>query len=225
MYHWCYCFDVPVVREVVTEKGGVTVKIGICGTHCSGKTTLATEVSRRFGLPLIQEVAGLVPRERRKSVGAQIDIMFSQMKQELVRSAFVSDRTLIDNRAYYEYWASKSGTVSGLDANVDAFVRDYLKNEHYDWIFFVDEYFELEDDGQRDLDPDQQVWIYQYLKNEYNDLKRKDIYPYLNVAKLNGTTDERLDQMIECGVFDSRTSKYRNNPYKYNDYMARKAVV
>lgn len=124
--------------------------------------------------------------------------MFSQMKQELVRSAFVSDRTLIDNYAYYEYWASKSGTVSGLDANVDAFVRDYLKNEHYDWIFFVDEYFELEDDGQRDVDPDQQVWIYQYLKNEYNDLKRKDIYPYLNVAKLNGTTDERLDQMAEC---------------------------
>jgi hypothetical protein len=31
--------------------------------------------------------------------------------------------------------------------------------------------------------------------------------------------------MIERGVFDRRTSKYRNNPYKYNDYMARKAVV
>ena len=174
------------------------MKVGICGTHCAGKTTLATAFSHKYGLPLIQEVAGRYPSAKRQSVGTQVDILLAQVKQEMVFGSFVSDRTVCDNYAYYRFWAEQTGTMPSLDINVELFVRDYLKNYHYSWIFLVDEYFDLEDDGQRDTDPVQQKWVYDFLSERFDDLTRNDIYPDLRVAKIKGTTEERLKQMADC---------------------------
>ena len=168
------------------------MKIGIMGTHCAGKTTLAKALSRELNLPLVAEVAAKVPKEKRSSIGTQIDIMFNQVKSELPYAQFVSDRTVYDNWAYYDYWAKSKGSTPILDMNVWTFVDSYMAKKHYTWVFFVDEYFDPVDNGVRDTDPEPQVYVFDTLKERYKDMKRCE----MNVKTVRGTTEQRIGQIL-----------------------------
>lgn len=162
------------------------------GTHCAGKTTLAKALSRELNLPLVSEAATNVPKERWSSVGGQIDILMNQIKSELPYAQFVSDRTVIDNWAYYDYWTRKKGSSRVLDHNVFTFVDRYMSRGRYTWIFFVDEYFDLVDNGHRDLDPEQQVFVFDSLQERYGWMKHCE----MQVAKVRGSTEERMNQIL-----------------------------
>lgn len=162
------------------------------GTHCAGKTTLARALSRELDLPLIAEVAAKVPKEKRASIGAQLDILFNQVKAEMPYASFVSDRTLYDNFAYFHYWAGEKGSTPILDMNVFNFVDGYMARSHYTAVFFVDEYFDIIDNGQRDTDPEQQVYVYDFLKERFKDMKRCE----LPVYSVRGSTDQRIGQIL-----------------------------
>jgi len=164
--------------------------IGIMGTHCSGKTTLATAVANKMRLPLIVGTARKIPEERLTCIGGQIDAMLAQIRAELPHWGFVSDRTVIDNYAYYSYWAEKTTTTDGLDWNILKMAEGYVKNHHYDVIFFVNETLPLEDDGFRDTDPAYQTWILEFMRKYMSDFTKiwgADIVP------VAGTTDERME--------------------------------
>ena len=88
------------------------MKIGISGTHGAGKTTLAKKLADYFNMPYIPEKA----RESAEKLGIenmdeairdkdlmstfQWDVLRRQLNAE-ARAFFVSDRTVVDNLAYY----------------------------------------------------------------------------------------------------------------------------
>lgn len=87
------------------------MRIYIVGSHATGKTTLCRYISRRYGLPMITEVARAVLAEMEASFDAlrtdmdlvaeyQAQVFARQMAEEQMhRGRFVSDRAF-DNLAY-----------------------------------------------------------------------------------------------------------------------------
>src|SRR5262247_4035919 len=87
------------------------MRIYFVGAHATGKTTMTRYVSRRFGLPMITEVARAVLAELETSLDAlrtDMDLVAEYQKRVFERqvqveraanAAFVSDRAF-DNLAY-----------------------------------------------------------------------------------------------------------------------------
>jgi len=86
------------------------IKIGICGTHASGKTTYAKELSDHYAgigkkVYIVEEVARSCPYTL-GTVKAQEYIWERQMSQEahamsLDVAVVITDRTVLDNLVYY----------------------------------------------------------------------------------------------------------------------------
>lgn len=79
------------------------MKIGILGTACAGKTTLAKELSEYFKFDLIKEIARDYSKERLASELIQYDILFKQIRAEMFADRnVITDRTIIDNYIHIE---------------------------------------------------------------------------------------------------------------------------
>ncbi len=151
------------------------MKIGIMGTHGTGKSTLAFELSTdlKHKLPadtvgILSEVARLCPWSINEGVSeeAQRWIFHRQMVDELEATYrnehLVCDRTILDSLAYSEY--------AGFD-----FVSSYLTIalnwlKTYDQLHFLRPSREIADDGfrsidvgfQKDIDTILNTWINHY---------------------------------------------------------------
>lgn len=157
------------------------VKIGICGTHCSGKTTLAQDLALHIPLPLIEEVAGTFTEKERMCIPTQYRILYHQVTREASLSSFISDRTVIDNYAYCMFHTDCSPDVAAV-----AFLECHLGERPYDLVIFVDEFFPLEDNGIRNLDAGQQAWIFFFVRRAAREMCRAHDIPLLPVRGERG---------------------------------------
>jgi nicotinamide riboside kinase len=140
------------------------MKIAICGTHCAGKSTLVDYLCETTNSQKIKEIAGNYTEKQRSKLPTQLKILLDQMNAEREHQSFVSDRSVIDNLAYIKFHAEKNESPQTYQKALK-FVETYIETEKpYDILFFVDEYFELEDNGIRNLDKDQQEYVYNFLK-------------------------------------------------------------
>ena len=122
------------------------MRIGICGSHWVWKTTLLDNIWHQNK---IKEVARDLmkrlwnPKDMNKQDKAkfQCNLIYEQIKAELVKDNFLSDRTLIDVLAYTRWlkWYRELKKV----------VKEYFKEFPYDYIFYIPIEFELEDDWVR----------------------------------------------------------------------------
>lgn len=135
------------------------MRIYFVGSHATGKTTMTRWVSRRYGLPMITEVA--------RSVLAELETNFDALRTDMDRvgdyqrrvferqiaterlqeKGFVSDRAF-DNLAY----AAEHATVLGdiMDEEGGSQVRKYMEWVSEGLIFFVRPHKSLlKDDGVR----------------------------------------------------------------------------
>lgn len=132
------------------------MRIYFVGSHATGKTTLCRYVSRRYGLPMITEVARAVLAEMESSFDAirtdmdQVaeyqDRVFARQVsiEHLHEGAFVSDRAF-DNLAY----AAEHTLVLG-DLMGDQRFRDYMKWVADGTVFFLRPHASLlKEDGIR----------------------------------------------------------------------------
>lgn len=165
------------------------MKIAICGTHCSGKSTLVDYISKELNIPKIKEVAGRFTEEERQNFATQLDILQEQINEERTHVEFVSDRSVVDNCAYIYYHASKLGLESVYN-EAKKFVNNYLSKKPYDAIFFVDEYFPLVDNGVRNLDKHQQEYVFNYLKNNIDGISNQYDIPIIHIS---GNTKKRME--------------------------------
>jgi hypothetical protein len=81
------------------------LRISVSGAARTGKTTLATLLSKRLGIPLIPEVARELFESghqlgQRATVGTQELIAIYQCQRQANVSSFVSDRSLVDVVGY-----------------------------------------------------------------------------------------------------------------------------
>ncbi len=132
------------------------VRIYFVGSHATGKTTLCRYVSRRYGLPMISEVARAVLAEMETGLDAlrtDMDLVAEYQERVFARQVaveklhegrFVSDRAF-DNLAY----VAEHTTNAGAMMNDQRFI-DYMKWVREGIVFFLRPHQSLlKDDGVR----------------------------------------------------------------------------
>jgi len=132
------------------------MRIYFVGSHATGKTTLCRYVSRRYGLPMISEVARAVLAEMETSLDAlRTDMELVAEYQERVfarqvaveklhENRFVSDRAF-DNLAYVAEHTTNAATMMN-----DQRFLDYMKWVSEGIVFFLRPHQSLlKDDGVR----------------------------------------------------------------------------
>lgn len=171
------------------------MKIGICGTHCAGKTTLVRGLKSCVPdhVCFIEDAAWDFKREDRVYMNTQYKITLNQMKRELNHRCFISDRTVIDNLAYAMICDSKYPNKSIIAGTIQDMIEAYLVEHPYDVIFFVDEYFPLEDNGNRDMDDTHQRFMYLFMKILVRLIAPKYDIP---VVYISGSEDDRVRAVI-----------------------------
>lgn len=148
------------------------MKIGLCGSHGTGKTTLANAfVTAHPEYKLITSAS----RDVRK-LGYPINMdatVESQAATSMLRLAqqirggdkFISDRTLLDSVAYNKYqlenlWSGNESAQFWYDT-MDDISKDYIKR--YDHLIYIPIHFGLVGDGVRSEDAVYQKIIDQYI--------------------------------------------------------------
>jgi nicotinamide riboside kinase len=132
------------------------MRIYFVGSHATGKTTLCRYVSRRFGLPMISEVARAVLAEMETALDAlrtDMDLVAEYQERVFARQVaveqshggkFVSDRAF-DNLAYVAEHTTNAGDMMN-----DERFRDYMKWVSEGIVFFLRPHQSLlKDDGVR----------------------------------------------------------------------------
>jgi predicted ATPase len=119
------------------------MRIYFVGSHATGKTTLCRHVSRRYGLPMISEVARAVLAEMETSLDAlrtDMDLVAEYQERVFGRQVavekqhggrFVSDRAF-DNLAYVAEHTTNAAAMLN-----DARFRDYMQWVREGIVFFV----------------------------------------------------------------------------------------
>jgi len=142
--------------DVIAMAYSIAMRIYFVGSHATGKTTLCRWVTRRYGLPMITEVARAVLAEMETSfdtlrtdmdrVAEYQERVFARQVaiERLHEGAFVSDRAF-DNLAY----AAEHTTVVA-DLLGGARFRDYMKWVAEGTVFYLRPHPSLlKDDGVR----------------------------------------------------------------------------
>lgn len=172
------------------------MRIGICGTHGTGKTTLldALRKEERFkNFTFCNEVTRWV-----KNLGFDINEQGNDNTQELIimrhiynvfmNTHMITDRTILDTIVYSKYLLEKGQITDEM----------YMKVGHawlntmpfYNILFYVAPEFELFDDGVRSVNTEFQAEIHRLFERaieKYN----------IDVIKISGTVNERVQQILE----------------------------
>ena len=115
------------------------VKIGLCGSHRTGKTTLAEAVALKMGIPFVKTQTSEVFKQHGLDPSAPMDFGTRiRIQEHIIRAAeeiwesepnsFITDRTPIDmmKNTWASWWAYKpSGALWAWVASA-GFVRDTM---------------------------------------------------------------------------------------------------
>lgn len=147
-----------------------TLKVGLIGSHCTGKTSAGELLSQMTGFPLLKEgirdVVHLMGYTQIPDVPDQAlmqwNILRNQLNQEEEvarlasaynrKVAFITDRTTLDNAAYFKLY--QQGKIADIE------YRRYMDesmvhatNAYTHLIYFPIRWHHIEADGFRDTDP------------------------------------------------------------------------
>lgn len=95
----------------------MNLRIGLTGASCTGKTTLAKEISKQFNLEIIMEIARELFSEFNISSPRELETLSDEIRYqnrildvksglERRSDSFVADRTYVDAAAYWLYHLS-----------------------------------------------------------------------------------------------------------------------
>jgi len=139
----------------------IKIRIGISGTHNSGKTTLMKAIVEKYPAPVISGIADAYTRTSRTCLETQVDIFKALVKAEKSNPNFVHDRTVFDSFAYFHrrYKESEKNHITAViyGKYMQGFV-EYLQTKPYDLVVFIDDILPIEDNGTRDLDGQEEIF-------------------------------------------------------------------
>lgn len=145
------------------------LKIAVCGSHSTGKTTLCKALAKKFKLNYIHDVVKEEAYYKKFPINeatlpeTQFWILSRQLELERnTKTPWVSDKSLFDNIIY--------GEITFRDKKVLDVIKDIVfRNSKYDLIFYLPPLLGLEDDGIRSLDPKFQKMIDKRFKKFFEE--------------------------------------------------------
>lgn len=170
------------------------MRIGITGSHGTGKTTLARALSEHLGISLITEQARSVARRmgikdcsalgnNLLTASFQRQVLLAQIKaEEKAGRDWVSDRTTLDCLAYWYLYG-----LSGLP-ETELYAEACLGNmRRYDLIIYVPAQIQTQADGFRLTDEASQEFVDQFVRDKLEQVPHVEVY---------GGPQERLAQVL-----------------------------
>lgn len=175
------------------------MRIGIAGTHCCGKSTLAKSIAEKYPAPFITKVADKFSKTDRTSLETQYDILKALIREEKKNLHFINDRTVIDALAYFNY-RYRLGEKNSITAPIygkymNAFIG-YIQTKPYDLIIYVDDALPIEDNGTRDLENNQnEIWenidtMLPFYSNMFS-------IPYIKVRGATHLRMKKIDKAVK----------------------------
>lgn len=164
------------------------MKIALCGSHGVGKTTLANLLSKKFSLPILNDIVvdahklGFVINEN-TPMETQMWLVGKQLEQEKINQNFIADKCIFD---YYVY-------AKALDMDGDmtsAIKKVALQTANYDYIFYIKPEFPIVDDGLRSTNIDFQSGVDKVYENFLKESQIDFVY-------LSGSVEERMKRILE----------------------------
>jgi adenylate kinase family enzyme len=172
-------------------------KIGFCGAHGTGKTTLAKLVAKKFDHQLIErthrgawENMGVadfekLPKDIRALAQNQLLLAQINREDEFMELGFVADRTVLDVLVYTYICSDMSGST------LDIFKRLVMERcKIYDFIVYCPIEFDVPQETLR-ANLDSRVSIDQKLQQLFVELK--PIMP--NILTVTGDVKNRMGQI------------------------------
>ncbi len=165
-------------------------KIAIIGSQSTGKSSLGRELSKRMSIPLITEIArrwNIEKVSQIELIHIQKELLKLQIQEENRNGQFISDRSTIDNLAY---WLHNVSPIVQKEEN-ELYIKTALDNvKKYSHIFLLSPEFYPVDDGFRNTNIIYQLQIAEVI----NTILRLFNIEYY---KLKGSIDNRvLDAMV-----------------------------
>lgn len=189
------------------------MRIGICGAESTGKTTLAKALADKLELPLITEQARGVAKRlgiddlnkdypKRLWDRFQWECLKTQMAIEQRHESFVSDRTVLDNLAY---WLVDHADPHNCYETLQywGYAERHIRVRPYDMIVFVrpEDDIALENDGFRHTNPAHRWLIDRVLSSLVAWIAHT--YSHIKIVNVSGPTNERLEQ-VRAGLENLR---------------------
>ncbi len=172
------------------------MKIGFCGTMSVGKTTLVNALQKlpqfkgyNFATERSKYLNDLgIPLNTDSTLKGQT-IFLAERCAELIQTDIITDRTVIDVMAF----ANCSNSMDIYEKEDFETLAAQLVRE-YDYIFYVSpEGVEIEDNGVRETNAKYRDLIDFTISNLIDANK----YRFKNINTLSGSTEERIEQMLE----------------------------
>jgi nicotinamide riboside kinase len=169
------------------------LRIAIIGSQSTGKTTLAKQLSEHLNIQLISEIARrfdkniLSNKTSAEYLLIQKELLKLQIEEESKLQNFVSDRSTVDNLAY---WIHNCSEITNNIENA-LYIKKAIKNTTiYTHIFQLIPEFYPRDDGYRDTNI---IYQLQIAESIHTILHLNNIKHY----RLTGTKEERLIKALE----------------------------
>ena len=179
------------------------MKIGITGTHCTGKTTLldALRYETRFAqYAFLPEVTRWV-----REIGHNINEDGTDLTQELILmrhihnfwmyDRMITDRTMIDCYVYSKWlWHQDKISQVTMDKVESAFLRS-INEMSYDRIIYLSPEFPLVNDSVRSSNQQWQNEIHSHFKQVIEVYDLENEFRWIHVT---GSVDDRVKQVLRA---------------------------
>ncbi len=171
------------------------MKIGLCGTMSVGKTTLVKALKNteefqhyNFATERSKYLNDLgIPLNTDSTLKGQT-VFLAERCAELMHDNIITDRTIIDVMSFTQN--AKSIPYQDKDKFVE-YAKEFIRE--YDYIFYISpDGLPIEDNGVRETDEHYR----DVIDFTITSFIRKYAYMMKNVETIKGTTEERIEQIL-----------------------------
>ena len=175
------------------------MKIGIIGTHCSGKTSLIDKLYSKcqfanynFLEEPIREVSRAGFKVNKESDNASQLAMLACHLRNLEHENFISDRTILDLYVY-------ATTIPSVSKDVKDFIyKQLMENiDRYDYLFWCAPEFDMNADGFRETDVQWQQQVERSFAAGVEVLNKRKLKKSVKIIRLTGETPERAERVMQ----------------------------